>query len=150
MFSQSFLALFFVIGTMFPVLAYGGGHENCDLCHKNASKKNYTLVSQNKTKAINPATKKPYGKLDALCQSCHEQSSQFAHPVGIIPDPQKVMVPEDALGFSGQEQEVTCLSCHNPHPDNKSYQYLRWQVEDEDDMTTFCVKCHAAQGSDVR
>jgi hypothetical protein len=150
MHTQYFLALFFIIWSTFPVVAYGSGHEDCDSCHKNTSREDYTLVFKNKTEGINPSTKKPYGKMDALCYSCHEQNSQFAHPVGIIPDPQKVIVPEDALGFPGQEQEITCLSCHNPHPDNKSYQYLRWQVEDEDDMTTFCVKCHASQGSDVR
>jgi len=67
------------------------------------------------------------------------------HPVGIIPNPQKVILPRDARGFYGEEEEITCLSCHNHHPSNTNYKYLRWPCNDGKDMAIFCRKCHPKQ-----
>ncbi len=67
------------------------------------------------------------------------------HPVGIVPDPNKVVLPRDARGFYGEEEEITCLSCHNHHPSNTNYKYLRWSSDNGKNMAVFCRKCHRKQ-----
>jgi len=67
------------------------------------------------------------------------------HPVGIVPDPRKVVLPRDARGFYGEEEEITCLSCHNHHPSNTNYKYLRWPSNGGKNMAIFCRKCHKKQ-----
>jgi hypothetical protein len=142
-----FVSIFTIIFSIFPSLVYTKGHEDCKLCHKNAKEKKYEFIVEADTKTINPTTDKPYGKADSFCISCHKLHSITSHPVGIVPNAEKVTVPEDALGYSGQEKEITCLSCHNPHPENKNYKYLRWPPENEFNLAQFCLNCHAAYGS---
>ncbi len=62
------------------------------------------------------------------------------HPVGIIP--KKVVLPEEAKGFKWQEEQLTCMGCHNHHPSNPNYKYLRWPVKDGNDLNSFCKHCH--------
>ena len=140
--------LIFIVWSMFPLFsAYCGGHEECDMCHQNTSKKEYKLIIKPNLITINPSTKKPYGKTDALCiSSCHELHSKSSHPVGIVPNSPKVKIPKEALGFSAQEREITCLSCHDPHPEDKNYRYLRWPVESIYNLAGFCIKCHTDHG----
>jgi hypothetical protein len=129
-----------------PISSYGGGHDDCNICHKNAKEKKYEFIIKIDTNLFNPFTNKPYGKLDAFCLSCHKLTSKTSHPVGIVPNPKKMNVPKEALGFSGQEKEISCLSCHNPHPDNKNYKYLRWPPENIWNLAQFCLNCHPSKG----
>ena len=147
---QSYGLIIAIILSIFPISAYAGGHEDCNMCHENASNKDYTLIVEPDSDTINPTTRKPYGKTDALCVSCHELHSKTSHPVGIAPNPEKVTVPEDALRFAGQEGKISCASCHNPHPENKNYKYLRWPPESVYNLARFCTNCHASKGTPAR
>jgi tetratricopeptide (TPR) repeat protein len=48
----------------------------------------------------------------------------------------------EARGFKGEEDRLTCLGCHNHHPTNKNYKYLRWSADGGENKTKFCVHCH--------
>lgn len=64
------------------------------------------------------------GDGNSICLACHPDQGQFSHPVGAgIIDPRN-------------NQEATCLSCHNPHgTDFKGQLVLSGQQE-------LCVQCH--------
>lgn len=62
------------------------------------------------------------------------------HPVGIVP--RTVKLPADARGFQGQEDQLTCLGCHNHHPSNPNYKYLRWPADKGKNINKFCSNCH--------
>jgi hypothetical protein len=135
-----------LIYCLLPTSSYGGGHDDCNICHKNAKEKEFDLIVKVEEKLFNPFTNKPYGKLDAFCLSCHKMSSKTSHPVGVVPSSKKILVPKEAMGFPGQEREISCLSCHNPHPDNENYKYLRWPTENRWNLAGFCINCHPSQG----
>ncbi len=137
-----------IILTIFPLSAYGGGHEDCNICHEDTEE--YALIVKPGSEIINPTTRKPYGKVDRLCVSCHEFHSKSSHPVGIVPNPERVDVPKEALGFKGQEGRISCMSCHNPHPKNTNYKYLRWPPENVWNLARFCTNCHTSQGAPER
>jgi hypothetical protein len=140
-----------IIGVLFSPLACAGGHEECELCHKDAAREDYTLIVQPDTETINPRTGRLFGIRDALCMSCHREKLDLdaTHSVGVIP--QKAVMPKDALGFRGQELELTCESCHDPHPDNENYMYLRWPASPEKGgLNQFCATCHPRQANDRR
>ncbi len=142
MYSKYFIRLIFAaMLTVFPASAYSGGHEDCNICHKDTEE--YALKPG--SVIINPTTGKPYGRVDTLCVSCHEFHSKSSHPVGIVPNPDKVDVPREALEFKGQEGKISCLSCHNPHPKNTNYKYLRWPPENVWNLSQFCTICHTSE-----
>lgn len=62
------------------------------------------------------------------------------HPVEVVP--RKVKVPPEALGFKGQEDQLTCMGCHNHHPSNPNYKYLRWPPGKDNNLNDFCAHCH--------
>lgn len=62
------------------------------------------------------------------------------HPVGIVP--KKVTLPKEARGFKGQENQLTCMGCHNHHPSNPNYMYLRWPSDKGKKLSQFCAHCH--------
>ena len=134
-----------------PAIAANKPHADCGKCHKDVKKKNYTLIVAPDKTTINPRTKKPFGPADAFCLGCHIKAQgnlkalnvETLHSVGVIP--KKVTMPKEALGFAGQEKEITCLSCHNPHPDNNNPKFLRWPPGADGGMGTFCIICHKAQ-----
>ncbi len=64
------------------------------------------------------------------------------HPVGIVPNPSKVVLPPEAKGFQGQDDQLTCLGCHNHHPSNPNYKYLRWPSDKGQNINKFCAHCH--------
>ncbi len=63
------------------------------------------------------------------------------HPVGIVT--KKVILPEESRGFKWQENQLTCLGCHDHHPSNPNYKYLRWPTDGGEDINGFCAHCHA-------
>jgi predicted CXXCH cytochrome family protein len=63
------------------------------------------------------------------------------HPVGIVP--KTVVLPKEARGFKHQENQLTCLGCHDHHPSNPNYKYLRWPTDGGRDMNSFCAHCHS-------
>ena len=62
------------------------------------------------------------------------------HPVGV--ESEKVTLPKEARGFKGQENQLTCLGCHDHHPSNPNYMYLRWPTDKGKDIPRFCAHCH--------
>jgi hypothetical protein len=147
MFFQFYVGVILTVLSVYPIPAFGGGHEDCNLCHKDSKRKEYELIVKPNVTIINPTTKKPYGKMDALCiSSCHNVHVKYSHPVGIVPSRKETNIPKEALNFSGQKGEITCLSCHDPHPENKNYKYLRWPPENKWNLSWFCLNCHSTKG----
>ncbi len=62
------------------------------------------------------------------------------HPVGIVP--KTVVLPQESRGYYHQENQLTCLGCHDHHPSNPNYKYLRWPTNKGEDMNSFCAHCH--------
>ncbi|MBI5787920.1 MAG: tetratricopeptide repeat protein [Candidatus Schekmanbacteria bacterium] len=120
-------------------------HTYCRLCHEIPSQGTFKSYVEVETDRINPFTGKPFERIESICTSCHT-STHMAHPVGIIPNPEKVVLPPEARGFRGEENKLTCLGCHNQHPDNPNYKYLRWSTDGGQDKAKFCVRCHPKQG----
>jgi predicted CXXCH cytochrome family protein len=120
------------------------------MCHKNDPEEDpYEFVVKVDTSTTNPRTGKPFSGVSALCLGCHNGDEAIAvdlehsHPLGVAPDLSKVKVPKDALEFSGEEGKLSCGSCHDWHPDNENYRYLRWKAKGRYYLSSFCSKCHA-------
>ncbi len=113
--------------TLLPSSVWAKGHDDCSICHKNAAAEDYTLIVPPDTKSINPHTNRPFGKRDAICMGCHKDNINLKalHSVGI--EPKNAVLPKEALGFKGQEKEITCEGCHDPHFE-ENYMYLRWKA----------------------
>jgi len=140
------ISVFFCYLVALPVVVWAGGHEACGMCHKDVEGNTHELVIEPDYQQLNPITGRPFNRNDALCMACHSfRHGRTIHPVGIIPNPNKVILPAESRGFSGQENEIGCWSCHDPHPDNKNYMYLRWLEAGDQNLANFCVaKCHTS------
>ncbi len=140
-------------------LVYAGPHDDCTLCHGVHSGQGPVILTEapNYT-TINPKTGKPMKRIGALCLACHAEEPDGAgyrpvdlnhtHPVGFRPDPTKVVLPAESRGFPGEEEDLTCNGCHNQHPSNTNYMYLRWPSDDGGDLSKFCVHCHPKQSNE--
>ncbi len=128
-----------------------GAHGECALCHSVHEGQGPAMLSElPNTFTVNPRTGKTPDKTASLCLACHTTEPDGAgyrpinlatsHPVGVTP--KKAKLPTESLGFSG-EQVLTCPSCHDHHPANSTYSYLRWPVKTKEDIPGFCAHCHA-------
>jgi predicted CXXCH cytochrome family protein len=131
-----------------------GGHDavGCTGCHSihTAKDKIIFAVAANK-QALNPKTKQPYTGTTALCLGCHEDSSKggqgyapvsghMSHPYGLAAvDPKVAKVPAELLREGGRFE---CLGCHDPHPSNPNYKYLRVDTAKGSKIDAFCGVCH--------
>lgn len=136
-----------VVGLL-PVAALGaGGHDmvGCNGCHRQAKPN---------TKYLNPKTMQPYTGATALCFACHQDeehggqgyapiSQHVSHPFDVAQvNPKVARVPDEFL----REGRFGCTSCHEPHPANHNYKYLRVDIgKDGRDMERFCSMCHASK-----
>ncbi len=140
--------------------SFGAGrHEglNCTGCHGIHDAKGQIIFAvEPNTKAINPRTKKPYTGVTALCLGCHETpenggmgiipvSAKHSHPYGIAPNPKVAVVPKQFL----RDGKLECVGCHDPHPSNPNYKYLRVDTQGGAEMQKFCAICHPAK-ADVK
>ncbi len=139
-----------------PAAAYAaGGHDGvgCVGCHAIHTAKGEIIfaVAPNKS-AVNPKTKTPYTGTTALCLGCHEESAKggqgyapvhanMSHPYGLATVNAKVAkVPGELLRDGGRFE---CLGCHDPHPSNPYYKYLRVDTGAKGgNMDGFCALCH--------
>jgi predicted CXXCH cytochrome family protein len=137
-----------------PVAALAaGGHDavGCSGCHSlHAARGELIFAVAPNTKYLNPKTKQPYGGSTALCLACHQDSDKggqgFApvsqhnsHPFGIDKvNPRVAVVPASFL----REGRFECMSCHDPHPSNAKYKYLRVETAGGKNMDAFCAACH--------
>jgi hypothetical protein len=132
-----------------------GGHDSvgCVGCHSIHTAKGDVIfaVAPNKT-GLNPKTKQPYGGTTALCLGCHEESGKggqgyapihanMSHPYGLATiDPKIAKVPPELLREGGRFE---CLGCHDPHPSNPNFKYLRVDTGAKgQSIDVFCGVCH--------
>jgi predicted CXXCH cytochrome family protein len=131
-----------------------GGHDSvgCTGCHAIHTAKGEIIfaVSPNK-QVVNPKTKQPYSGTTALCLGCHEESSKggqgyapvsahLSHPYGLSAVNSKIAkVPGELLREGGRFE---CLGCHDPHPSNPYYKYLRVDTAKGSKIDAFCAVCH--------
>jgi predicted CXXCH cytochrome family protein len=144
-----------VAATLLPLGAFAaGGHDavGCTGCHSIHTAKDQIIfaVTANK-QVVNPKTKQAYSGTTALCLGCHEESSKggqgyapisahMSHPYGLASVDSKVAkVPPELLREGGRFE---CLGCHDPHPSNPYYKYLRVDTAKGSKMDAFCAVCH--------
>jgi len=138
-----------------PVAAFAkGGHEKigCSGCHSMHAVKGAQLsaVAAN-VKMVNPKTGKPHEPITALCLACHADpadggkgiasvANHLGHPFSTTtPNPRLAKVPASLL----RDGHFECVSCHDPHPSNPNYRYLRVTANEKaPSMTVFCGLCH--------
>jgi len=134
-----------------------GPHKDCKMCHsKDPNSEPYEFAVKQDDKTQNPATRKTLQGVSALCLACHGKHGEgeeakgidlhASHPIGIAPGG-NVKVPKEGLGYSGEEKTLSCASCHDWHPTNKNYKYLRWGAAGKYDLSRFCQHCHVNKGN---
>jgi predicted CXXCH cytochrome family protein len=131
-----------------------GGHDavGCTGCHAIHTAKDQIIFAVKANKqAVNPKTKQPFTGTTALCLGCHEESGKggqgyapiaghISHPFGLASVNDKVAkVPPELLREGGRFE---CLGCHDPHPSNPYYKYLRIDTAKGSKMDAFCAVCH--------
>ncbi len=141
-----------------PAIALAAGaHDGleCTGCHAlhTAKENNLIFAVDANKKDINAKTKQPYGGITALCLGCHETPEKggqgikpidghMSHPYGISSiNPKVARVPAELL----REGRFECISCHDPHPSNTNYKYLRIDTANGAKMDVFCAACHPAK-----
>jgi predicted CXXCH cytochrome family protein len=138
-----------------PLAAFAaGGHDavGCTGCHSLHSAKGQIIFAvQPNTKYLNPKTKQPYTGTTALCLACHQDSDKggqgfapvsqhLSHPFGIDRvNPKIAHVPGELL----RDGRFECIGCHDPHPSNPYYKYLRVDTNAGKNVDKFCAVCHA-------
>jgi predicted CXXCH cytochrome family protein len=152
------MKLLIAVVALTPALAFAsGGHDSvgCGGCHSLHSAKgdNIFAVAPN-TKYLNPKTKQPYTGTTALCLACHQDSDKggqgyapvsqhLSHPFGLASvNPKIAKVPGELL----KDGRFECMGCHDPHPSNPNYKYLRVDVGAKgQNLDKFCAVCHPAK-----
>lgn len=153
---QSFFMVFLAgVLSLVPLTTYAAGpHDGltCTGCHGLHTAKSSTdiFAVEANSKDMNPRTKQPYGGITALCLGCHETQEKggqdikpigghSSHPYGLTSvNPKVARVPNDLL----RNGRFECVSCHDPHPSNTNYKYLRVDTNGGAKMELFCAVCH--------
>lgn len=129
-------------------LAFGPHDNNCKECHSLHKAKGKAIIGvEPNKKEKNPSTGGSADDDISLCLGCHNDAEGImpimlatTHPVGMKPG--KVKVPGDLLRGNGA---LGCTSCHDPHPSNPNYKYLRsgsTAITKAGDLGKFCAICH--------
>jgi predicted CXXCH cytochrome family protein len=148
--------LVLALSLLTPMAALASGaHDSvgCVGCHSIHGAKGDIIfaVAPNKSN-LNPKTKQAFSGTTALCLGCHEESTKggqgyapvhanMSHPYGLASvDPRIAKVPGELLQAGGRFE---CLGCHDPHPSNPNYKYLRVDTGSKgQNMDPFCAVCH--------
>jgi len=153
-----FVLLLMMILVVPAVALAAGPHDGleCTGCHGiHDAKGDVIFAVEPNTKSLNPRTGQPYGGITALCLGCHETienggmgilpiSTAMSHPFGVKPNPKVATVP----GIFLRNGELECVSCHDPHPSNPNYKYLRVDTKGGADMQAFCAMCHQSKSEE--
>ncbi len=137
------------------LLAYAfGPHEALDClgCHDPHYAKAKKLFKVKNTVYPNPRTGKPIDGVSALCLGCHNLEKfgganvkpiflHMTHPVNVKPNPRIAQVPPKLL----RNGKLQCVSCHDPHPSNPNWKYLRVSTKGGTQVGKFCAVCHTAK-----
>ncbi|WP_457641104.1 cytochrome c3 family protein [Persephonella sp.] len=139
---------------MFTIARAAGPHEGLDClgCHDPHYAKAQKIFKVKNDKYINPRTGKKAQGINALCLGCHNLTEfggtgvkpiflHMTHPVGIKPNPKIAKVPQKLL----RDGVLQCVSCHDPHPSNPNWKYLRVDTENGSKVGVFCMTCHPAK-----
>ena len=146
-----------VIMGMLPSSIFAAGlHDaiTCLGCHSTHFAVDDKLFAVKNTKMKNPLTKENFNNLVAKnCLGCHELA-QFGgagirpvhmhttHPIGMIPNPKIASVPKNML----KDGRLDCISCHEAHPSNKNFMYLRVDTGVAgENIQKLCAACHDAK-----
>ncbi|HUL60802.1 MAG TPA: cytochrome c3 family protein [Anaeromyxobacteraceae bacterium] len=148
-------SLIAALAVVAPVAAFpAGGHDSigCTGCHSiHTAKDTLIFAVQANKQLLNPKTKQPYTGTTALCLGCHADSNQggqgyapvhanMSHPYGLASvNPKIAKVPPELLREGGRFE---CLGCHDPHPSNPYYKYLRVDTANGQKFDAFCGVCH--------
>ena len=133
-----------------------GPHDaiTCLACHSAHFAVDDKIFAVKNKKMINPRNGASLEGLVARnCLGCHELQEfggagirpvhlHTTHPIGMKPNPRIADVPENLL----KDGKLDCISCHEPHPSNKNFMYLRVKTEGGAVIQNFCVMCHSAKG----
>ncbi len=139
----------------FPLVSYAyGPHEalDCLACHDPHYAKAYKIFKVVNKVYPNPRTGKPIDGISALCLGCHNLEKfgganvrpiflHMTHPVNIKPNPKIAQVPKKLL----RDGILQCVSCHDPHPSNPNWKYLRVDTKGGSQVGRFCALCHPAK-----
>lgn len=149
-------AIFAVITVMtFAFAAQASGpHEGLDClgCHDPHYAKTQKLFKVNNNLYPNPRTGKAIDGVSGMCLGCHNLPEyggagvrpiylHMTHPVNIQPNVRIATVPAAML----RDGQVQCVSCHDPHPSNPNWRYLRVDTEKGNKVGQFCGVCHGAK-----
>ena len=136
-----------------PALAFGG-HEKlgCAGCHAMHTARGAALAAVPPGgKGPDPRTGAPLGPLTAMCLACHADTSDGGRGIAPVslhmqhpfsrerPDPRIARVPPELL----RGDRFECVSCHDPHPSNPNYRYLRLATRGSPSVSELCSVCHA-------
>ncbi|MBI4690474.1 MAG: cytochrome C [Nitrospirae bacterium] len=149
-----FVVCVFVL-SMVSVSWASGAHDGllCTGCHGiHTAKGDIIFAVEPNKKAVNPKTKQSYTGTTALCLGCHETpdkggmgimavSANMSHPYGVEPNPKVATVPSALL----RGGKLECVGCHDPHPSNPNYKYLRVDTAKGSKMSDFCAMCHSSK-----
>lgn len=153
--SYPILSLSTFLGFGLSTAFAGEGHEDCFMCHSAHTAKDLALFPESIKDSIkNPHTGQKMDRIDALCMKCHakppfgkgikEIDPNQKHPFGI--KPVLVNLPDQTVGFGGENDRLACMGCHDPHPSNQNLGYLRTpsgvKISEPDDVIQSCLWCH--------
>ncbi|MGB8932111.1 MAG: cytochrome c3 family protein [Anaeromyxobacteraceae bacterium] len=146
-----------------PVAARGlGGHDKigCTGCHSMHAAKGEELyaVAPNQ-KMLNPKTQRPHSPVTQFCLACHAPTEEGGKGLGSVANhlghpfsaeavnPRLAKVPAELL----RDGQFECVACHDPHPSNPNYRYLRVASgKQAPAMTVFCVVCHPGKAGPAK
>ena len=127
------LLLFALLAPAAARAAAGHSKIGCTACHT------VKKVSGNSAFCLQCHATREQGGRDILPVSRH-----VSHPFDIPSvNPRIAKVPTELLRADGRFE---CLSCHDPHPSNANYKYLRIETGPTGArMEAFCALCHPAK-----
>ena len=145
-----------LVSTLAPLAAFAaGGHDalSCSGCHSIHAAKAEILFAVEPNKSATNRQNQPVMGMSALCLGCHKDggmatsiSGHMSHPYGMDQvNPKVAKVPGELL----RNGRFECLGCHDPHPSNPNYKYLRVDTAKGQKMELFCAVCHPAKADDA-
>ena len=132
-----------------------GAHDGmqCKGCHSLHYAKGAIIaeVAPNPKAMPEGASRSPKS-VSAFCLGCHADadkggmgilpiSAHTTHPFGSRVNRKVANVPDGLL----RDGVMECVSCHDPHPSNPNYKYLRVDTKGGKQMAAFCDLCHPAK-----
>lgn len=136
-----------------PAFAYGPHTAlDCLGCHDPHYAKAQKIFKVKNEVIVNPRTGERIDDVSALCLGCHNIPQfggagikpihlHMTHPVNILPNTRIANVPHKLL----RSNKLQCISCHDPHPSNPNWRYLRVDTEGGTKVGNFCQMCHPAK-----